>query len=122
MVAEAQAAKNEVVDLIEFFSQDIQDFCMNGDTVIQNPPFGAQKAGVKNADRIFIKKAVECAQVIYSFHIQETEEFVEKYFDSLGGRATHKFHYSFNIPKIYDFHKKDKINVDVVVFRVETDI
>lgn len=121
-VAREQALKMEVENTVEFFSEDVQDFNERGNTVIQNPPFGAQKAGLKNADRIFMKKAIESAPVVYSFHIKETEEFVEKYFGYLGGYITHKQYYSFNIPKIYDFHKKDKISVNVVVFRVKRDI
>jgi putative methylase len=121
-IAKEQAIKNGVGDVIDFFRKDVQDFHGNGDTVIQNPPFGAQKAGTKNADRIFMKKALESASVVYSFHIKETEEFVEKYFLSLGGYLTHKFNYRFSIPKIYDFHKKEKINVDVLVFRIEKNI
>jgi len=121
-IAKDYAEKNGVTNLVEFFIKDVKDFHGDGDTVFQNPPFGAQKAGTKNADRIFMKKALESAPVVYSFHIKETEEFVEKYFDSLGGYATHKFYYSFNIPKIYDFHKKEKIMVNVVVFRIEKNI
>ncbi len=121
-IAEDQAIKNGIMDIISFQKKDIIDFSGNGDTVIQNPPFGAQKSGTKNADRVFMEKAIESAPVVYSFHIKETEEFVEKYFDSLGGSVTHKFYYSFNIPKIYDFHKKEKINVNVVVLRIEKNI
>ncbi len=121
-IAENHAIKNGVMDIIKFFREDVEDFDDKGNTVIQNPPFGAQKAGTKNADRIFMKKALESAPVVYSFHIKETEEFVEKYFCSLGGSVTHKFYYSFSIPKIYDFHEKERINVDVVVFRIEKNI
>lgn len=121
-IAKEQATENGVLDAIEFFEDDVQNFLGEGDTVIQNPPFGAQKAGTKNADRVFMKKALESASVVYSFHIKETEEFIGKYFMSLGGYVTHKFYYSFNIPKIYDFHKKDKINIDVLVFRIEKNI
>ncbi|MGZ7067783.1 MAG: METTL5 family protein [Methanobacterium sp.] len=118
-IAKGQASKNGVKDKTRFITEDIQNFHGEGDTVIQNPPFGAQKAGKKNADRFFIEKALESAPVVYSFHIKETEVFIEKYFSSFGGHVTHKFYYSFNIPKIYDFHKKDVIHVDVAVFRVK---
>lgn len=117
-IAKKHASKICIDDLVEFISSDVKDFVCNADTVIQNPPFGAQKAGTKNADRIFMKKAIEIAPIIYSFHIKETEGFVMNYFASLGALNTHKFYYSFNIPKIYDFHKKEKINIDVVVLRV----
>lgn len=117
-IARQQASKMGVDDKTKFISKDIQDFNGSADTVIQNPPFGAQKAG-KNADRVFMKKAMEIAPVVYSFHIGETEEFVEKFFNSLNGSVTYRFYYGFNIPKIYNFHKKEKIDVNVVVLRVE---
>lgn len=116
--ARMQASKMNLGE-VKFISGDVQSFSQSADTVIQNPPFGAQKAGMKNADRIFMKKAIETAPVVYSFHIRETEEFVEQFFGSLNGRVTCKFHYSFPIPKIYDFHQKERVNVDVVVLRVE---
>ncbi len=119
-IAKAYSFKLGVDDITEFVRGDIHDFDQRADTVIQNPPFGAQKSGRKNADRIFMRKALETAPVVYTFHIKETEEFVEKYLLSLGGYVTHKFYYSFCIPKIYDFHQKERICIDVVVLRVET--
>lgn len=117
-IARIQASKMGVEDSIEFISKDIQDFTGSADTVIQNPPFGAQKAG-KNADRIFMKKAMEIAPVVYSFHIRETEPFVEKFFSRLDGCITHKFCYSFPIPRTYHFHEKEKMDIDVIVVRIQ---
>jgi len=117
--AEICATKMEVDDITEFSTEDIQSFNMTADTVIQNPPFGAQKAGIKNADRVFMKKAIETAPVVYSLHMRETEDFVVKYFNSLNGRVTHKFYYSFPIPHIYHFHQKEKIDVEVVLLRIQ---
>lgn len=118
-IAKLQASKIGVDDIIEFISEDIQNFTGSADTVIQNPPFGAQKAKRKEADRIFMTKAIKTARVVYSFHIKETEEFVEKFFNSLNGLVTYKFYYSFPIPRIYHFHEKEKINIDVVVLRIQ---
>ena len=46
------------------------------DTLIQNPPFGSQEKGKRHADRKFMDFAVNSAEVIYSFHMKSTEEFV----------------------------------------------
>ncbi len=118
-IAMEQASRYNLEDVTQFIREDVNSFHGNGDTVIQNPPFGAQKSGIKNADRSFIEKALYTAPVIYSFHKKETEDFVQRYFGSMGGSVTHKFYYSFQIPRIYHFHKKDKVKIDVVVFRVE---
>ncbi len=121
-IAEAQASKMDIGDNVRFVTSDIIDFNETADTVIQNPPFGAQKVHRKEADRLFMIKALEIAPVVYSLHIQETEDFVTNFFKSKGADVSHVYHYSFPIPRIYDFHRKDKVNVNVVLVRVEKDV
>jgi putative methylase len=116
-IAQFQSSIFNVNSKTEFISLEIQNFNENADTVIQNPPFGAQKAN-KNADRYFIEKSIDIASVIYSFHLKDTEEFVENFFKSLDCTVTHKFYYKFPIPRIHDFHEKDIFDLDVVVLRV----
>ena len=89
------------------------------DTLIQNPPFGSQEKGKRHADRKFMEFAVGSADVIYSFHMKNTEEFVIDYYRDLGAEVTHKLVYKFPIPKIYDFHSEESRDVKVVVLRVE---
>lgn len=101
------------------FEKDVNVSAMNIDTLIQNPPFGSQERSLKGADRIFMDKSLQIAPVVYSFHMAETEEFVENYFSNLGGEITHKFFYQFPIPKIYHFHKKESKDIEVIVVRVE---
>ncbi|MCK9151308.1 METTL5 family protein [Methanobacterium alcaliphilum] len=89
------------------------------DTIIQNPPFGSQSRSLKGSDRIFMEKSLQISPVVYSFHMAETEDFVEKYFLKFGGKITHKFFYQFPLPKIYHFHKKESKDIEVIVVRVE---
>jgi len=117
-VAKLEAEHFGVGNKVKFIHSNIEDFSSRADTVIQNPPFGAQKAQRKKADRLFMQKALEIAPTVYSFHIKETEKFVNNYFNSLGGLLTHKFYYEFVIPRIYHFHEKEKININVMVVRV----
>lgn len=118
-IANSQAEKLGVKSKTNFVTSDIKDFHETADTVIQNPPFGAQKANRKGADRLFIIKALEIAPVVYSFHIGETEEFITNFFKKEGATISHAFHYTFPIPRTYDFHTKDKVNVKVVLLRAE---
>ena len=60
--------------------------------------------------------------MVYSFHLQETIEFVRDCFKKNGGSVTHTFTYRFPIPRVYDFHVKEEIQVDVVVVRVEKEL
>ncbi len=77
-IARHEASHMGLEEVCRFITTDVSDFNEKADTVIQNPPFGAQKAN-KEADRQFIVKSMEVAPVVYSFHILETEEFVRKY-------------------------------------------
>ncbi len=118
-IARVEASKRGLEDLTRFISVDVKNFYEKTDTVIQNPPFGAQKAHHKEADRLFMSKSLEIASVVYSFHILQTEDFVKRYYQSLGGLVTHKFYYSFPIPHVYNFHQKEEVCVDIIVLRIK---
>ena len=114
---------NSIGDLLnESCHENIDDNAMSlnrFDTLIQNPPFGSQEKGKRHADRKFMEFAVNSADVIYSFHMKNTEEFVIGFYRDLGAEVTHKLVYKFPIPKIYDFHKDESRDVKVVVLRIE---
>lgn len=94
---------------------DIGDFHAELDTVVMNPPFGAQK---RHADRPFLEKAFECASVVYSFHMAATEQFVEREASAAGFTVTHKNKYEFSIKHMFDFHRKEKHGIEVILFRM----
>ena len=120
-IALAREVKDNLkIDNLNFIVSDINDFneCQNVDTVFQNPPFGSQRDADSGQDLKFIQKAIELdCNVLYSFHMQSTEEFLMKYYADNNLEITHIFRYGFPIPKIYDFHTKEKQNVDVIVIR-----
>ena len=50
-----------------------------------------------------------------------TEEFLIDFYRNNDLNITHIFRYNFPIPKIYEFHTKEKQNVNVIVFRAILD-
>ena len=107
---------------VSFICSDIEDFndSINVDTVFQNPPFGSQRNADRGQDLKFVKKAIDLkSDVLYSFHMASTEEFLVNYYKDNKLEITHIFRYDFPIPKIYDFHRKDNQNVNVIVIRAE---
>ncbi len=101
---------------------DQLDESYDADTIIQNPPFGSQKNAEHGQDLKFVEKAVRLNPgVLYSFHMASTEEFLIDFYNDNDFYITHIFRYDFPIPKIYEFHKKEKQNVDVIVFRAIRD-
>ena len=112
------------LDSVNFILSDVNDFnCrFDVDTVIQNPPFGSQRKAKSGQDLNFVKKAVEInPEVLFSFHMASTEEFLLKFYQDCNLNITHIFRYNFPIPKLYDFHSKEKQNVNVIVIRALTD-
>ncbi|MBQ6098427.1 MAG: methyltransferase [Methanobrevibacter sp.] len=108
------------VDNVEFILSDINEFneCFDVDTIIQNPPFGSQRKAKGGEDLNFVKKACSLKpDVLYSFHMASTEEFLINFYEENNLKITHIFRYKFPIPKIYDFHTKENQNVDVIVIR-----
>lgn len=108
------------LDNVNYMLSDIDEFVSSyeTDTIIQNPPFGSQRKAKGGEDLNFVKKAVDISpHVLYSFHMASTEDFLINFYRENGFEITHIFRYDFPIPKIYDFHTKEKQNVDVIVFR-----
>ena len=89
------------------------------DTVIMNPPFGAQKSNNK-ADRKFLEKAFEISSVIYSLHLKKTILFLEKIIKALDGEITYQKEYSFPIKWMFEFHTKEVVKYDVILLRITT--
>ena len=104
---------------IEFNIQDITTIQTACDTVLMNPPFGAQKANLK-ADRKFIEKGFDIASVLYSFHLKKTIPFFEKMVTALHGEITFQKDYEFPIKWMFDFHYKQVVTYKVTLLRIAT--
>ncbi|OGS51195.1 MAG: hypothetical protein A3K65_00690 [Euryarchaeota archaeon RBG_16_68_12] len=109
----AQALK---VD-IGLLTVDVADFPETADTVVMNPPFGAQ-AGDRHADVPFLERALAVAPFAYTFHKAETEPFVLRKVEALGGEATHRKEYAFPLPHSMPFHTEEVREVPVVMLRI----
>ena len=104
---------------IGFFVKNVKDVKEKCDTVIMNPPFGAQKSNQK-ADRKFIEKGFEISSVIYSLHLSKTISFIDKLVSSLGGKIDYSKDYIFPIKSVFEFHNKRVANFDVTLLRINT--
>jgi putative methylase len=87
-------------------------------TVVMNPPFGA-RAGNEHADRGFLETTARIADVSYSIHNADSEAFVEAFAADEGGEVTHAFRAEFDLPQQFDFHERDRADLEVEVFRIE---
>lgn len=100
---------------IQFFCREIEGFSMPADTVIMNPPFGAQN---EHADRPFIDAGLASAPVVWGIFNKGSIPFIETY---TKGRAeiTDKIAADFTIPRQFAFHTRDALDVPVEILRLE---
>jgi len=95
---------------IEFHRSDISDVEEGADTVLMNPPFGSQN---KHADRPFLEKAMDSADVVYSIHMANSVDFVRKVAEARGKQLRSCKIYKYAIPHTFSFHKKEKQIVEI---------
>jgi putative methylase len=103
----------------EFTAADVRDAPLADrlgpcDTVVMNPPFGAQKA---HADRPFIDFAIRISPVTYGIFNTGSIPFIEAY---ISGWATIDERVSgiFPIRRTFAFHKKDVREIGVEILRL----
>lgn len=85
------------------------------DTVVMNPPFGAQKA---HADRPFIDCALGIADVTYSIFNAGSLPFVEAY-TAQKAEVTEKIGGAFPIRRTFAFHTRDVQEIEVEILRLK---
>lgn len=85
------------------------------EVVLQNPPFGIHRRGM---DLLFLMNALSYADVVYSIHKKEGISFIMDRLKSICRSVKLLFEEVIIIPKIYEFHWKDRHKVNVVAIRV----
>lgn len=104
---------------VTFLALDLRDGCRERigacDTVVMNPPFGAQKV---HADRPFIDCALALAPVTYSVFNAGSAQFVQAY-TAQRAEITERVGGKFPIQRTFTFHKKDVQEIEVEILRLE---
>ena len=101
---------------VEWQLADVRAVHGEFDTVVMNPPFGAQS---RHADRPFLDTALAVGSVVYTFLNRTAEDFVRRRVESSGGRITDRLEYAFPIPRLFAFHREASRKLPVVLYRVE---
>lgn len=104
-----------VVEDTEFICGDVSQAPIKDgrfDTVVMNPPFGAQKKG---ADRPFLRTAGRTADVAYSIHNSGSLDFVEGFVD---GEVTDAFETTVRLKNSFGFHQEGSREIEVELYRI----
>lgn len=78
----------------EFFNIDIKEFKKKVGVVMQNPPFSERETHV---DKLFLIKAMEISNLVYSFHKLKTKGFVNDFVSENGFKVFDFIEYRFPI-------------------------
>ena len=117
-VAKDNAKKLAVEKRTNWITADINVLHGHFHTVLQNPPFGVQK---RSADRAFLEKSLELGNRIYSLHKsgKHNREFIKRFIEKRGGKVTGIFHMEMTIPRLFEFHTKERRSIKVDLYRIE---
>jgi len=117
----SRSCQRELSSVVELRQADVETIDAGAlgdfDTVIQNPPFGVQ---LRSSDRIFLRKALELAPVVYSIHKRSpaVERFIVGYVGGLGGTVEGKIPLDIVISHQFPFHRKPSYVVAADLFRI----
>jgi len=114
-LAEARRnAKKLGVD-VDFVLGSVSSISLKGiDTVVMNPPFGAQRASL--GDRAFLRKAMEVAEAIYSIHNKGSEGFIRRFVEPCMVQEIYRI--PFQLKRCFEFHSKDVKTIEVELYRI----
>lgn len=87
---------------------------MRFDTVVMNPPFGAQR---RHADRAFIDRALSIARVIYTIENAGSSRFLEAYTKGRA-RIDEIIASTLAIPRMFSFHQRERREIEVEIVRL----
>lgn len=88
------------------------------ETVVMNPPFGTKNnAGI---DMKFLETAIKLSSnTIYSLHKSSTRDYVLSKASQLGATGTVIAELRYDLPRVYKFHKKASVDIQVDFIRFE---
>ena len=97
----------------EIINKELSGFEKKVDVVIQNPPFGTKN---KHADKLFLEKAFQIADIVYSLHKTSTSIFVKAISQDFDFEIKDQQELSFPLKKTQEFHKKKIQRIEVTCF------
>jgi len=106
---------------VEYIVADVREATVSDqlgacDTVVMNPPFGAQKV---HADRPFIDCALAMAPVTYGIFNAGSVQFIEAYTNDRA-YISEKIAGALPIKRTFSFHTKDVQEIEVEILRLIT--
>ena len=112
-IAKEYSAKEDLD--IRWVNLAIENIEEKFETVLMNPPFGSQRPG---SDRSFLKKSLEIANNIWTIHLRETREFIERFVRQNSGEIISAYEFDFVIKRSMPFHTKEIKKEKAILYHI----
>lgn len=122
-LAQQAATRAGVAERTWFITADVAAWHPDAgafDTVIMNPPFGAQK-GNKHADRVFLERAAQAvrpAGTVWFLALERTESFLTAFAHELGAEVEKVAAWDYPLEATMAHHQRDVQQVRVGAYRM----
>ena len=100
---------------IKWGNMAIENINESYDTVLMNPPFGSQRPG---ADATFLKKALNISSNIWTIHMAETKEFIQRFVEANTGEIISAYEFDFLLNNTMPFHTRDKKAKKAILYHI----
>ncbi|HYK93228.1 MAG TPA: methyltransferase [Thermoplasmata archaeon] len=107
----ARAAAVAAGVTVEWRKGDVADTTVDADTVVMNPPFGAQRA---HADRVFWDAALTHARrAVYGFALTESRTFIARRAVARRARIEETQPVAWRLPRTFGHHRRRAVELAV---------
>jgi putative methylase len=113
MIAIDYSKKNDLD--IKWVNMAIENITESYDTVLMNPPFGSQRPG---ADAIFLEKALNISSNLWTIHMAETKEFIQRLVRANSGEIISAYEFDFLLNKTMPFHTREKKTKKAILYHI----
>lgn len=116
-VGEDAARSSEVA--ITWRTSDVRNWSGEVDTVVMNPPFGAQHRG---ADRPFFDRGLEAARrAVYAFALEASRTFIARRAVERGAYVDSTRRVPWELPRVFPHHRHPRRPLAVDLWVIRTD-
>ncbi len=103
---------------IEWEVRNVEGYAAPADTVVMNPPFGAQR---RHADRPFWAAAFACApRAVYAFALEESRTFIAQRAVERAAHVETTRRVRWELPRVFPHHRRDRVALAVDLWVIRT--
>ncbi|MCH2440461.1 MAG: METTL5 family protein [Candidatus Poseidoniia archaeon] len=109
-----QAATGAKLD-VEWRCEPVENWAQSVDTVIMNPPWGAQRPG---ADRPFLERALATAGSVWSIQPATTDRFTRRFVAQQGGSVSGAWPVPLELERTMPHHTRERETVEGILYHL----